>query len=623
MWGLLGIGLPLTFAGEFRSASMYLTRAQLVPLYATEWVLLGVLGIVLSVFAIGLGAILRKFTPRFGDGAASNAAFAATVALATILAAQIWVGSLGFSSRSQNGWHVFEFAAVVLVGIAAGCGAFRDGLNRLATLARPVALVGALSLLSMNSYRNVSHTAHPPMLQAGAMHPNIVVISLDALGAEHLIPYGAVRDTSPSIAKFASESIVFERFHAIGNFTTPAVASMLTGVLPWRHRAVQLLGTPMAPYVKDSLPARLHNAGYVTSYFATNPWAGPRRQGFSEYFDFQSSIPEWDTAPCIESVSDRLPYICAASSSPLVSLPFKLAARVANDLRILDAEKFADPEQTVAAASSWTAAHREAPVFVWIHFMPPHDPYAAPPPWIHSFDPSSAASTDADSHPRFLFESALDSTSRIKTLAARYDESIKYADHYVGQLISNLRANLGPNTVIVLTADHGESFSHGYGGHGGVMLYEELLHIPLIISVPDASTHGTRRSELSNQADLAPTIAAIAHIPASPLWEGLSLFDNAGNVDDRTIYAMSFEQNDSRSRLVDGAVAVLQHNWKLVRFLGTSRYPNMPPLQTQLFDIANDPLELRNIADEHADILNSLSGKIDERLASAGAAVSE
>jgi arylsulfatase A-like enzyme len=617
------VGLPLTFAGQFHSASMYLTAAQLVPLYATEWFLLGVLGIVLSVFAIGLNAVVRRFTLRFGDNAASNAAFASALALATILATQVWVESLGFGSRSQNGWHAFEFAALVLVGIVAGCGAYRDGLNRLATLARPIALLGAMSLLPMNSYRNVAHTAHSPTISTSALHPNIVLISLDALAAEHLIPYGAGRETSPSIAKFASDSIVFERFHATGNFTTPAVASMLTGVLPWTHRAVQLLGTPIARYVQDSLPARLRNAGYVTSYFATNPWAGPRRQGFSEYFDFQSSIPEWDIVPCIESLSDRLPYLCAASSNPLIGLPFKLAARVAHDLRILESDKFADPEQTVAAATAWTAARREAPVFMWVHFMQPHDPYAAPPPWLNGFDPSPVATTVAESHPRFLFESALDSEARIRTLAARYDESIKYVDHYVGLLISALRANLGANTAILLTADHGESFSHEYGGHGGLMLYEELLHIPLIVSVPDASTHGTRRSELSNQADLAPTIAAIAHIPASPLWEGVSLIDKPNDVDDRTLYAMSFEQNGSRSRLANGAVVALQHNWKLVRFLGTSRYPNMPPLQTQLFDTANDPLELRNVAGEQTDTLNILSGRIDEQLARAGAAVSE
>jgi arylsulfatase A-like enzyme len=604
---------------------MYLAPAQLVALYATEWVLLGAMGIALSICAIGLNAVFRRFSPRFGDGAASIAAFASSVAFAAILAAETWVNSLGFGSRSQTGWHSLAFVTVVLAGIAAGRGVYRDGLNRLATLARPIALAGALSLLSllsMSVFRNAAHTAHPLMLSASDAHPNVVIISLDALAANHLIPYGEVRDTSPNIAKFASESIVFERFHATANFTTPGVASMLTGVLPWTHRAVQLLGTPLARYVRDSLPARLHDAGYVTAYFATNPWAGARRQGFSEYFDFHSSIPEWDTAPCFDGPADRLRYICAASSNPLIGLPFKLVVRVANGLWILDSEKFAETEQTVASATLWTTIHREAPVFVWVHFMPPHDPYAAPAPWLHSFDPSMAASTATDSHPRFLFESALDSEARIRTLVARYDESIRYVDHYVGQLISALRTNLGPNTAILLTADHGESFSHGYGGHGGVMLYEDLLHIPLIISLPDASTHGTRRNELSTQADLAPTIAAIAHIPPSPQWEGLSLMDKPMDGDDRTIYAMDFEQNNSRGPLANGAVAALRNNWKLVRFLGVSRYPNMPKLQTQLFDIAADPAELHNVAGEHTDVLNSLSDKVNEQLARSGARIS-
>jgi hypothetical protein len=149
----------------------------------------------------------------------------------------------------------------------------------------------------------------------------------------------------------ASESIVFEQFHANGNFTTTGVASILTGVLPWKHRALQLLGTPNVASIEDSLPARMHNAGYLTAYFASNPWAGARRQGFSEYFDYQSSIPEWDTAPCVDSIADRLPYLCGASSNPLIVIPFKLAARAADGLGLLDLNNFSDPKEAVAAAS--------------------------------------------------------------------------------------------------------------------------------------------------------------------------------------------------------------------------------------------------------------------------------
>jgi arylsulfatase A-like enzyme len=173
----------------------------------------------------------------------------------------------------------------------------------------------------------------------------------------------------------------------------------------------------------------------------------------------------------------------------------------------------------------------------------------------------------------------------------------------------------------MLTADHGESFSHDYGGHGGVMLYEELLHIPLILRLPGESTTSERRVELSDQTDLAPTIAAIAHVTPSPNWSGASLLGRPSR--ERTIFAMSFEQNESRGRLSTGSVAVLSDNWKLVRFIGTPKYPKMPRLETQLFDLASDPREQHNLAATHPDLVADLSTQIDEQLERYGGPVGE
>jgi arylsulfatase A-like enzyme len=382
------------------------------------------------------------------------------------------------------------------------------------------------------------------------------------------------------------------------------------------------LGTPTEASVADSLPARLHEAGYFEAFFGSNTWAGARRQGFSKYFDYDNANPEWDTAPCIDSVADRLPYLCAASSNPLIALPFKFAIRAADLVGVLDANRFADPIRMVAGVDRLTREHRDAPAFIWVHFMPPHDPYAAPSPWLNSFDSSSSATTPVDSHPRFLFEAALESESRTRVLEARYDESVSYIDHYVGQLIAVVRRNLGPNTAILLTADHGERFSHEYGGHGGLMLYEQLLHIPLIVALP-GTTQGDSRAELSSQADLAPTIAAIANVAPSKQWEGTSLVEPQTNSEERTIFAMSFEQNVSHAQLANGSVAALRGRWKLVRFIGRSRYPKMPVLQTQLFDVINDPSELRNVASSNVDVVQELSDRIDEKLAQSGGAVRE
>jgi arylsulfatase A-like enzyme len=290
-----------------------------------------------------------------------------------------------------------------------------------------------------------------------------------------------------------------------------------------------------------------------------------------------------------------------------------------------------DLERIVARVGRWTEGRDRAPVFLWVHFFPPHDPYAAPEPWLGRFDHSPAARSTVNSdparvsssNPAPLFDMSLEPASRINTLEARYDESIAYVDHYVGQLIAVARRNLGPNTAILLTADHGESFDHGYGGHTGPMLYEDLIHIPLIVELPNASAALVRRDALGAQIDLAPTIATIAEVAPSPSWTGRSLLALPDSSEPRTIFAMNFEQNESRGRLTTGSVAALRSNWKLVRFFGEPKYSNMPKLQTQLFDLAEDPHEHRNVAANRSDIVAALSAQIDEQLALHGNATSE
>jgi arylsulfatase A-like enzyme len=623
LWGMAGIGLPLTFAGEVRPVTMFVRPHELIPLYATEWIIVTIIGIGLCGVAMALDAAYIRLRTGMEKNVASRAAFAMIVAASVVLGAQIWLSSFGYDALSLNGWHTLLLATAFIAGVGAGWHRCRETLSRLASLARPIALLGSITLLPTTFVRGLPHTA--PVLPANSTsqpveHPNIVLISLDALAADHLIPYGTTRTTSPYIAAFASQSIVFERFHANGNFTTPGVASMLTGVLPWTHRAFQLAGRPSVGSIAESLPARLHAAGYLTAYFSSNPWAGARRQGFSAYFDHHDSSPEWETAPCFDAVSDRLPYLCAASSNPLIGLPFKSAVRTADAIGLLNPSRYADPGQIVTAAESWLKQNKSAPIFMWVHFLPPHDPYAAPKPWLGRFDSSAVAATAATSHPRFLFDAALDPPSRISALEARYDESISYVDRYVGQLLMTVRATLGPNTAIMLTADHGESFSHDYGGHGGVMLYEDLLRIPLILRLPGESTASERRVDLTDQTDIAPTIAAIAHVTPSPTWSGVSLLARPSR---STIFAMSFEQNKSQDRLSTGSVAVLSDNWKLVRFIGTPRYPKMPRLETQLFDLANDPREHHNLAATHPDLVADLSTQIDEQLERYGGPVGE
>jgi arylsulfatase A-like enzyme len=630
---MLGIGLPLTFAGQVLPATLFLRPSELIPLYATEWVLLGLFGLIVAGLFAVFEMIAFKLRRGVEPGAAAKVGFAIVVAVSFFLGFLTWLATFPHAPSLPNTWICLKWFLVLFaapMGIVVARGYFRTELTTLAAMARLIALIGSLSLLSLPLVSGTTPQAYAgsPIASVGAVsttsgasRPNIVLISVDTLAAEHLIPYGSQRRTSPNIAAFSSGGIVFEKFHANANFTTPGIASILTGVPPWTHRALQLQGHANGRAIADSLPARLHEAGYTTGYFGSNPWAGASRQGFSAYFDHEDSDLDWMFGPCLDALTIHSPYLCPAATNSLISISYAIAMRVASATGVMSLNPHSDLEQIAVRATRWLAGLEPRPVFMWVHFFPPHAPYAAPKPWLGQFDPSPAARDSSSSVPAHFFDSSSQPASRIATLESRYDESIAYLDYYFGQLISAIHQNLGPNTAILLTADHGESFDHGYGDHGGVMLYEELIHIPLIVVLPGAAAATPRRDELAAQIDIAPTIAAIAGIAPSPGWAGRSLLASPGDSASRTIFAMNFEQSDSRGRLTTGAVAVLQSNWKLVRFLGEPQYPNMPRLQTQLFDLAEDPHEHKNLAATYPNIVSTLSAQIDEQLGIHGNAV--
>jgi arylsulfatase A-like enzyme len=624
-WGMLGIGLPLTFAGQARPAALFLRASELIPLYATEWVMLALIGLFVAGSCAVLDMVAVKSKWQTDPESAAKVGFAVVVTASFLFGVLTWIATLRNPPHLTNTSKCLLFVLVAPAGIAVARGWFHAEIATLAAMARFLSLVGSATLLILPFVSGAMPLAHADFAASieRPARPNIVLISVDTLSAEHLQSYGSRRQTSPNIAAFSSQAMVFQQFHANANFTTPAIASILTSVPPWTHRALQLEGHANHASIIESLPARLHEAGYLTAYFGSNPWAGARRQGYAAYFDHEDSDFDWIFGPCFDTLTIRLPYLCPAAANPLIRVSYFAVVRAANAVGLLRLSPHSDLQRIVARVGRWTEGRDGTPVFLWVHFFPPHEPYAAPEPWLGRFDHSLEARTPFSSDPARLFDFSLEPAGRINTLEARYDESIAYVDYYVGKLISVTRQNLGSNTAILLTADHGESFDHGYGSHSGVMLYEDLIHIPLIIALPSPATTLGRRDDLAAQIDLAPTIAAIAGIAPSPGWAGQSLFAAPKGSEPRTIFAMNFEQNDSGGPLKTGAVAALRSNWKLVRFFGEPQYSNMPQLQTQLFDLAEDPHEHKNVAAIHSDIVAVLSAQIDEQLAIHGGPASE
>lgn len=650
---VLGIALPLTFAGHCNQYLYEFRASDLLPLYATAWLILAAAALPVWIMAtatlLGLQSLRRPAGPFLVHVArVVLLALTAAIIAATLLhGLRTWLETFGSAlPRSADA----AFALILLIGILAAVTATgRSALRALDSVAMACTAAGLLSLVSLPFHgwpHGDAMAVSPPISTAaaapqpvdagragpvetavtipatGAGRPNIVLLTIDALSAQHMSLYGYWRRTTPQLANFASGAVTFDRAYANGNFTTPGIATILTGTLPWTHRALQLAVWPRARTRVVSLPAVLRRAGYITGYVSTNPYAGASTQGFGQYFQFARTDRLGQVGLCADGLSAYLRYVCAASElAPLAELQ-GLAARFHP---VADNQEH-DPRLATEPAVHWlTTVDHSAPIFLWVHLFPPHSPYAAPPPWLGEFDPSPQDRDAAQTEPHWGWIQSRLASGQVYTLAARYDESVAYSDHYAGQFLRRVLALLGPNTAVIVTADHGESFAHGYGAHTGPGLYDEIVHIPLILKLP-GETIGRRCNDVVQQADIAPTLAALAGIPAPASWQGRPLVDACapGRTDPAAghpVFSMSFEQNPRFAPLRTGSVAVIDGRWKLIRYLGKLHYPFMPPLRDELYDVVADPAERHNLAARQPAVVQRLSALIDTALAQHGGRV--
>jgi arylsulfatase A-like enzyme len=652
---VLGIALPLAFASHCNQFLYDFRAVDLLPLYATAWIVLAAViipaWIVVTAALIGLeavhrpaGAVLARVTRAILFG------LAAVIIVANLIGClRIWLdtfhSTLPLSARTALAVAVLAGALIAithrgraamqaLMPVAAVCTAI--GFLSLASLPvfgwhsggidsampAPTAALSAPSPVDSGQARSVPTATSLPV-GASTARPNIVLLSIDALSAPHMSLYGYSRQTTPALAQFAQGAVTFDRAYANGNFTTPGVATIVTGTLPWTHRALQLPVWPLTYTRRTSLPAVLERAGYRTGYVSTNAIAGAAKQGMGQYFQFASTDRIGHVTLCADGLSRYLKYVCAAAELPPLQEMDDLAARFHGPPRNLEH----DPRLAIAPALQWLGSvDHSKPIFLWVHLFPPHSPYAVPRPWLGRFDPSRRDTTVASTEPYWGWIQSQLTAAQVQVLEARYDEAVAYADAYTGPFLQQALAILGPNTVIVVTADHGESFDHGYGAHTGPGLYNEIVHIPLIVKLPGETT-GTRCEEPVQQADIAPTLAALAGVAPPPDWEGRSLVDACAGAQsgaaapERAIFSMNFEQNPRFAALRTGSVAVIAGRWKLIHYMGKLHYPFMPPLHDELYDVVSDPNEHHNVAAQQPALVQRLLGLIDTALAQHGGRV--
>jgi arylsulfatase A-like enzyme len=634
LWALLGAILPLAFFAQIEDFLFYVRPAELLPAYGTAWLLTAALALPLWLIVVLLTQALwrlsgrRLWLERTLDGLT-----AALTAAAVVFCLLVWLQTFG-ALRRLSFRHELFWPVLLVAGIlgATRAGALR--VERLRTLLGTVSIVGALCALTIPlfGWSHDARSTHFPGTAPAAdpaagtspagdrpRAPHIVLLSIDALSAQHMSLYGAVRPTTPMLSSFAQGATTFEHAYADANFTTPGVSSILTGTRPWLHRALQLQAWPESDERARSLPALLQLAGYQTGYVSTNAVAGAAKNGFNRYFDFAVRDRIHDVNLCTDGLSARFKYACAIADMPLFGALVALADQLSGGR---DNAHY-DPRLATGPALAWLQqVDKSRPVFLWVHLFPPHSPYAAPAPWLGRFDSSAAGRNVGQTEPYWGYTLGTQSPAEVQLLNDRYDEAVLYVDHYAGQFLQQALQILGANTAVVVTADHGESFHHGYGAHTGIGLFDEIIHVPLIVKLP-GQTQPLASSSVVEQVDIAPTLAQLAGISAPPSWEGRSLLGVWGYAGSdplpvKPAFSMNFEQTPRHGALSTGSVAVIDGSWKLVHYIGHPHYPDMPALHDALYDLAGDPGETKNLIASQPEEAARLRALIDAQLARYG-----
>lgn len=629
----LGVALPAMFLRAFDGWIEYLSSLDIAVSYATALAFHGVLLAIALLVAGLLARLCIRFVPRLQPEfvnacvvAASRALLVAVVAMLAIhwveavSGAELDIGKLGKG---------LVLAGSVIVAAAATWRSPQPG--PLLQLGRSVALASILisiGLLALQLVRSAQDQAPSPQRAAitRAEHPDVVLITIDALSAPHMSLYGNPLPTSPQIDRFAKDyGIVFDRFYANANYTTPGVASIVFGARQWDHRSIHLPSRALERTRSTNLLKSFHDQGYRTLTVDTNIWGSPAWQRLLPWVDERSAVRIGRVDSLLGAVLPWMPGIAEmAVGFGLYKFVLELADKATVAAGLYGVNDHWLPELAFSDARRMWTESAESPRFLWVHLLPPHDPYAAPEPFLGMFDPASTKRTRFDSAPPYRFKAAKDPAFPQQYLG-RYHESIAYMDHGVGEFLEWLRKDGSfDQALIAISADHGESFLQGYGGHTGPLLTEELIHVPLVIKMPGASQAGTRIGAVAEQADLAPTLVKLAGLEVDAGYRGRALDLKgalAGDADTHAAFSMNFERSGRFSALTAGSVAMIQGPYKYVHYLGLERFKDYPQLNDALYEVVSDPKETRDLIREQPERAAAMLAAIRKELEAHGGAL--
>ena len=495
--------------------------------------------------------------------------------------------------------------------------------------------------LSRRDFLKVAGTAFAGMLTSekllslrstNSQQPNIIIILLDAFSAKHLSLYGYPRLTTPNIDALAQSSTVFHNHYSGGNFTSTGTASMLTGMIPWKHRAINYGGLVRSEFIHNN-PYTLLGSDYFRFAFSQNPWPDRLMGQYHEEVDRflpptsysllkDSSLMrmlENDHALASITMDDFLLPTQGNSIAGSSLIGYINKSKVLNNTNqqkiayrnglpeIMDPGYFIPYlNETVYEGVFSELSQLELekqPYFAYFHLYSPHYPYRPRNDYRRLFRDDGYNPVAKPVHPL----SAGLQENFIRTQRDLYDRQIAQIDDEFGKLIFQLKeSGVLDNSYLIFTSDHGELFERGFTGHGFQFMYEPVLRIPLVIHTPGQ----IKREDifaLTSNTDILPTILSIAGKDPAPDIDGRILPGFGGQIDeDRPIISMVAVDNPAFSLLKKAVISMRKHSYKLIAYLGHDGYDQV----FELYDLENDPDELNNLAVKDANILSAMKNEL-------------
>ncbi len=473
-------------------------------------------------------------------------------------------------------------------------------------------------------------------LQQPGGQKNVLVIVFDAWSAYNVSLYGYGRNTTPNIDRLAERATVYHNHHAGGSFTTPGTASLLTGVLPWTHRAFESNGTLDEAFVTRNIFTAFQN--HYSIAYTHNPWANTLLEQLRDEID---ELVPWFSL-FLRSYDDEVIHTAFRNDDDIASVSwvrntningngYSYSLLFSNFLQWLRERNIVDfrkwfPRGIPSIESSYNSFVLEdavnwienrltsisRPFLGYFHFLPPHDPYRTRLEFYNHFAQDGFKPLNK---PEDAFTQNVP-FSKLTQSRMEYDEYLLYIDREFANLFDQLESSgFLENTWVVLTSDHGEMFERGILGHGTDTLYEPVIRVPLMIFEPGKSTRVDIHTPTS-AIDVLPTLLHVTGQPI-PAWvEGTPLppYSASGPEPNRKIYAMRSNKNKKYAPLTRASVSVTQGRYKLHYYFG-HKNRNVDEF-VRLFDVEADPEELTDLSLSNKDVtdtlLNELKVKLDE-----------